>query len=752
MNEVEVPKDRAVSELTLKPAYIDIFSPRIQMLICSFALLAVCLVSMWPSFQVGFLLDDLLHLDYVHRAVHGDWGKFLENFYSNWAGSPVMKSYRPLVSLSLLIDHILYAGNAWGYHLSNIILLWGCSLTVGLTGLELSGLKGNRLGASAAIWAALMFAIYPLHLEASAWIIGRVDLLCTFFYLTSVFCYLRFRLLRERSYFNFSLLSFAAALASKEMAVTLPLVISAAELLLYPLWDERIKDADKPNATRTRLFDVAKYWVLLGVFAAARYLFLHSMVGGYGSSSLSSLKNFLDTKTIQRIIFPANRDLLSRVGMDGWNLEKNLNFALSAAYAAILGCGVVRIIMRSANFRILAFLLFWMIVALLPTFQIWFISPNLVGSRLFFLSSAPMTLLLAFLALPAIDALNSKAVKAISCIGSIALLVIVSIWSYWLNFDLQSWTGAARSLKSFKEQVLNRLEKADSNSKFMLLNLPSDYSGAGMLACQNYLKLMLKPPLTKSDYSSRISALEPPPLSQNYDYAAALQKELEANPQLQALRWEPAAGLSDSGKISNWHPAEVENPIWNFDPKQEKWKYIEISKDKESAYNSALISDAKEITNSSPTETAKQSQAEEPSAGGNNAALLKIEDSGIRIKPINAGAILIFQKEKISPLKERQAEIKAKVISGKAPPLALLWLAAEESDSNSKAESSSSTETNSANKNSTFHEIRFDANTSKIEIELGRYPDWALAQDVRTIALYIPKGDYEIELDKITIR
>ncbi|MBX9723122.1 MAG: glycosyltransferase family 39 protein, partial [Candidatus Obscuribacterales bacterium] len=292
MNEVEVPKDRAVSELTLKPAYIDIFSPRIQMLICSFALFAVCIVTMWPTLSVGFLLDDYLHLDYVNRAMHGDWGKFLENFYSNWGGSPIMKSYRPLVSLSLLFDQILFAGKAWGFHLSNIILLWGCSLMVGLTGLELSGLKGNRLGASAAIWAALMFAVYPLHLEASAWIIGRVDLLCTFFYLTSVFCYLRFRLVRERSYFNFSLASFAAAMACKEMAVTLPLVITVAELVLHPLWDERVKEADKAKATRKRAVDLFKFWAVLAVFAAVRQVFLHSLVGGYGTGSLNSFKNF----------------------------------------------------------------------------------------------------------------------------------------------------------------------------------------------------------------------------------------------------------------------------------------------------------------------------------------------------------------------------------------------------------------------------------------------------------------------------
>ncbi|MBX9721219.1 MAG: hypothetical protein K2X81_07485, partial [Candidatus Obscuribacterales bacterium] len=468
----------------------------------------------------------------------------------------------------------------------------------------------------------------------------------------------------------------------------------------------------------------------------ARQVFLHSLVGGYGTGSLNSFKNFLDIKILQRIIFPANRDLLSRVGMEGWNLEKNLNFILSAAYAAILGCGAARILLRSANLRILAFLLFWILVALLPTYQIWFISPNLVGSRLFFLSSAPMTLLLAFLALPAIDALNSKAVKAISCVGSLALIVVVSIWSYWLNFDMQAWTGAARSLQNFSEQLLNKIENSDASSKCLMLNLPSDYSGAGIVACQNYLKIMMKPPLTKSDYSSRVFAFEPPPLSQNYDYSEGLQSQLENDPKLKVFTWTPATGLSEPGKITEWHPAQTDNPTWNFDAKNERSRYIEISKDNESNYLSATISNAKEITKEGSAEL-----KEHP----NDSAFVLSTASGIRIKPTQSGVILLFQKDKISPLKQRVAEIKAKVLTGKAPPIALLWLPSGESENNSRAQ------INSQNSSSKFHEIRFDANAENIEIQLGRYLDWALTPELSTIALYAPKGDYTLELDKITI-
>ena len=292
MNEAINSKDASEPKLTLKPDFVDLLSPKVQMTFAGIAVLVICLFSWSDSLQVGFLLDDYLHVDYVSRALHGDWQDFLANFTSNFAGSELMKSYRPLVSASLFVDYLLWGSNAWGFHLTNLFLLWGSSLVVGLIALELSGLRGNRLGAGAAIWSALLFAVYPLHIEAGTWIIGRVDLLCTLSYLISVFCFLRFKLLRERFYFHFSLIAFAAAMLCNEMAVTLPLVITAAELLLHPLWHERVAPEFAANLKNRRVTGVLSFWFLLGLIATWRLVALHDLTGGYGDSGPLRLKDF----------------------------------------------------------------------------------------------------------------------------------------------------------------------------------------------------------------------------------------------------------------------------------------------------------------------------------------------------------------------------------------------------------------------------------------------------------------------------
>jgi len=134
---------------------MELRSPKVQMAFGAFAALLICLYCCSASLRVGFLLDDYLHLDYIHRALSGNWTDFLSNFTSNWAGSDLMKSYRPLVSLSLFIDSVIWGPRAWGFHLTNLLLQWGCCVFVGLISMELSGLKGNRLGSAGAIWAAL---------------------------------------------------------------------------------------------------------------------------------------------------------------------------------------------------------------------------------------------------------------------------------------------------------------------------------------------------------------------------------------------------------------------------------------------------------------------------------------------------------------------------------------------------------------------------------------------------------------------
>ena len=79
-----------------------------------------------------------------------------------------------------------------------------------------------------ALLTSLLFAVHPLRVESVAWISERKGLLSAFFYYSSLLMFLKFRRVGWSGWYNWyigSLLTFAAALLSKSMAISLPIVL-----------------------------------------------------------------------------------------------------------------------------------------------------------------------------------------------------------------------------------------------------------------------------------------------------------------------------------------------------------------------------------------------------------------------------------------------------------------------------------------------------------------------------------------------
>lgn len=505
METSQVDYVRSIGSVNIEKAKLDLNSVKVQMALGTVLIACACLVSYWNTLEVGFLLDDFLHLDYVARALQGNWHDFAQNFYGNWAGSDIMRSYRPLASLSIFIDYALWGVHAWGFHLSNLVLLFGCCLLLSLITLEITGLFGNRLGAQAAVWAGLLFAVYPLHAESVSWIIGRVDLLCTLFFLASLFAYLRFRLLKEEPYWWASVLFFFGSLFSKEMAVTLPAVITLAEVCLSSKLEPKSTSASGAGKRLSGIAYAMPFWALLGIYFTLRVAILGTAVGGYGndglSTFLSSFHNFLDKSSLLKILIPANEE----GSIPAW-----LRPDLLACYLVSLLLLALRVARRWGPISPVLFLLASMAITVLPTFQIWHIYPNLVGSRLFFLSSAFFCVLLSLSALPAMDAIGRSQAKILSGLGVTVLVGIFLGWSSALSKNLDPWLTAGRQMTLLPTQVTSLVSAAKPAGQVILLNLPRDFSGAGMLTRPQYLEILLRPPFSRQDISKRVVTIEPP--------------------------------------------------------------------------------------------------------------------------------------------------------------------------------------------------------------------------------------------------
>jgi hypothetical protein len=449
------------------------------------------------TLNAGFLLDDFSHLDYAYNAIHGNWSDLLRVFTGNWTGAADnLTSYRPFISLSFVLDFLIWKTNPFGYHLSNVLMFAGCSVLTSLISLELTSKQaGERSRLFMALAAGMLFALYPLHPEAVSWIIGRVDVQCALFYFSSLYAYLLFRRSGAMWQFITSLLAFGCALPSKEMAVTLPVTILLTEFLL-PGTNLGWKDL----SLKRRLALTGWYWAMLFTFAIIRTAALGTLVGGYGGGGLKqfirSLGNFLDRDTWAKVFYGLNEEFPKPTN------SKLIRFVF-VYLAALLP---LRLFERSQFWRVLAFLCLWACVSELPTYQIWHVFPNLCGSRLLFMPSAPLCILLSVIALAPLNLVNQKLeTKFLAMLpqiaGAILLVTLACVWGTALQVNQIPWVRAGDQMRTLTSQVRHMAATTPKGKVDLLLDLPQDLSGSGLLGRPEFLERLLRPPL----YSSRVN-------------------------------------------------------------------------------------------------------------------------------------------------------------------------------------------------------------------------------------------------------
>jgi tetratricopeptide (TPR) repeat protein len=201
-------------------------------IIASLPALAAVLVYV-PCLGNGFAWDDR------QRILESLPLRSLDGELLRWAFTTLSGSYwMPLSWLSLAVDWRLGNGAPWVFHFHNILLHAVNSVLVLYLGRRVLEAGRGQAGArpwegSAALLAALFFAVHPLHTESVAWAVGRRDLLYAFFFLAAMILHLD-RATRPKGKglrYAACLVLFALSLMSKPMAVTLPLA-----LLVLDFW------------------------------------------------------------------------------------------------------------------------------------------------------------------------------------------------------------------------------------------------------------------------------------------------------------------------------------------------------------------------------------------------------------------------------------------------------------------------------------------------------------------------------------
>jgi protein O-mannosyl-transferase len=204
-------------------------------------IVALTAIAFFPTLQNGFVNWD----DY-ENVVDNPYYRGLGWSQLRWMFTTFhLGPYQPLSWLSLGIDYLIWGMNPLGYHLTNLILHAANAVLFYYLARQLllivwsipDGAGQLQLGFSAAL-AALLFAIHPLRVESVAWVTERRDVLSGFFYMGTIYAYLRATYrpdgdLQARRWRLTALVLFVLSLLSKAAAMTLPVVLFVLDI--YPL-------------------------------------------------------------------------------------------------------------------------------------------------------------------------------------------------------------------------------------------------------------------------------------------------------------------------------------------------------------------------------------------------------------------------------------------------------------------------------------------------------------------------------------
>jgi len=127
--------------------------------------------------------------------------------------------YRPLQTISFMLDALVGGNEPWIYHLSNLILHILTVIALFFF-LQKTGIKKEI-----SFLLSILFSVNPLFTNTVAWIPARGDILLSLFSLLSFITLLEYFTSREKIYIVIHAFVFLLAVFSKETAVILPVLI-----------------------------------------------------------------------------------------------------------------------------------------------------------------------------------------------------------------------------------------------------------------------------------------------------------------------------------------------------------------------------------------------------------------------------------------------------------------------------------------------------------------------------------------------
>jgi len=316
-----------------------------------------------PSLGHAFVFDDV---EMVARNKHIESLRNIPRFFTPgyWRQERPGRSYRPLVETSLAVNTAVFGKAPWGLRAVNIMQLTVLAVLVYWLAWRLLGSR------AAALIAGLVFAVHPMHLETVTVVKNRSEVMAGLFAVVAVLCFLRAVRGAGRwwAWWSAAIGACVLALLSKEVAVALPLVLTAAALLLAPTGRRRRAAAL-----------TAPMWLTAAAFLVLLFATMPDRYGAPLGAEFAAARRFAELTGFQRVLVS-----IKTVGTYLWLLVWPVETCADRAFAippdpwradvllpwGAVACLVAGTILAWRRNRPLAFALAWLGVALAPVANI----------------------------------------------------------------------------------------------------------------------------------------------------------------------------------------------------------------------------------------------------------------------------------------------------------------------------------------------------------------------------------------------
>ena len=367
------------------------------------------------------------------------------------------RTYCPVVTLSYMVDDAVFGGKPWGYHIASLLYHIVVSFIIYLLLIEFCFEKRY------ALLGALIFAVHPVHTETVSWITGRTDILSGLFYFLTVLLYARFTGSsgsKRKALYAVSLVAFTFAVFSKEMAVTLPVILLAYDIIIRYGCD---LNKAKEGLLKAGTFAVYSGYVIIVLFLlfVRFFLFNQELYVGSGyppGGVISILMTFckIILKYVRLLLVPVNLTVDYNIPVSVSIFDRGIITSIMGVVALITVAVISLKKSKKFFFAVLFFLLTLLPVSNIIPFGI------LIAERYLYIPSLAYSILFAG-AISNIMNTGNRNTGRFAVVAAVSALVMFSVITIKRNTEWKNeiilWSSAIRCFPD-NPRVHNQLGNA----------------------------------------------------------------------------------------------------------------------------------------------------------------------------------------------------------------------------------------------------------------------------------------------------